>query len=236
MKLLSETNEIVNAEFSFSSFGGVFSIVVESRGGGTATREQRNPDYNKLVSIILSRLQKLDIKIVGVYLESKKYQGLTDDQRRIELSHSAPFGLGDIDIEKLRKEIGSGLAKKLQADGVASNGNRQKHFRLDLSRSITQDQIISTTLQKSQAVEDKILQSTAQETNGLALVKARIGQGKFRDSLLKKFGVECVVTGINQEAFLVASHIKPWAVATNDERLDENNGLLLFCKRPANPP
>ena len=229
MKLLSDKNEIVNAEFSFSSFGGVFSIVVESSGGGTATRERRNPEYNKLVSIILSRLQKLDVKIVGVYLESKKYQSLTYDQRRIELSHSVPLRLGHIDVDELRKEIGRGLAKKLQADGVASNGNAQKRFRLDLSRSIRQDEIISSILHKSQAVEDKILQSTAQETDGLALVKARIGQGKFRDSLLKKFGVECVVTGINQEAFLVASHIKPWAVSTNDERLDANNGLLLFC-------
>ena len=229
MKLLSDTNEIVNAEFSFSSFGGLFSIVVESSGGGTATRERRNPEYNKLVSIILARLQKLDVEIVDVYLESSKYQNLTDDQRKIELSHSVPFGLGGKDVDGIRKEIGRGLAKKLQADGVLSNGNAQKRFRIDLSRSITQDEIISDVPGQSQAVEEKILQSTEQETDGLALVKARIGQGKFRDSLLKKFGVACVVTGINQEVFLVASHIKPWAVSTNDERLDENNGLLLFC-------
>lgn len=229
MKLLSETNEIVNAEFSFSSFRGLFSIVVESSGGATATRERRNPEYNKLVSIILARLQKLNVEIVGVHLESSKYQSLADEQRRIELSHSVPFGLGGIAVEELRKEIGRGLAKKLQATGVVSHGNAQKRFRLDLSRSITQDEIISDVPGQSQAIEEKILQSTEQETDGLALVKARIGQGKFRDSLLKKFGVECAVTGINQEVFLVASHIKPWAVSTNEERLDENNGLLLFC-------
>lgn len=229
MKLLSKTNEIVNAEFSFSSFGGTFSIVVESSGGGTTTRNRRNPEYNKLVSIILARLQKLEVKIVGLYLESNRYQSLNDDQRRIELSHSVPFELSGIDVEELRKEIGRGLAKKHQADGVVSNGNAQKRFRLDLSRSITQDEIISDVPGPSQVVEARILQSIEQETDGIALVKARKGQGKFRDSLIEKFGAKCVLTEIDQEIFLVASHIKPWAVATNDERLDENNGLLLFC-------
>lgn len=229
MKLLSEKDEIVNAELSFSSICGVFSIFVESSGGGTATRVRRNPEYNKLVSIILARLQKRNIKILGVYLESRKHQSLSDAERRIELSHSVPLSLDGIDVDALRKEIGRGLAKTLQVGGIVSNGNAQKRFRLDISRSITPDEIISEVPEQAQAAKEKIFQSTAQETDGLALVKARIGQGRFRDSLLKKFGAKCVITEIKQGDFLVASHIKPWAVCTNDERLDENNGLLLFC-------
>jgi predicted restriction endonuclease len=58
------------------------------------------------------------------------------------------------------------------------------------------------------------------------LVKARRGQGQFRQNVqaLEKC---CRISGINDPQFLIASHIKPWRVATNEERLDGENGLLL---------
>tara|TARA_R110002096_G_scaffold391626_2_gene586529 strand:- start:2817 stop:3635 length:819 start_codon:yes stop_codon:yes gene_type:complete len=65
-----------------------------------------------------------------------------------------------------------------------------------------------------------------QETEKSALVKARMGQGRFRRDLLKIWG-QCAISGCRNQALLVASHIKPWAKATNHERLDPFNGLLL---------
>lgn len=59
------------------------------------------------------------------------------------------------------------------------------------------------------------------------IVKARIGQGLYRSKLMKKYDSKCMVTGINHPKLLVASHIKPWSVCSNVERIDENNGLLL---------
>lgn len=66
-----------------------------------------------------------------------------------------------------------------------------------------------------------------QETERSAIVKSRIGQGLFRKELLKKYGNSCIITGINEKKLLVASHIKPWAVCSNAERLSVENGLLL---------
>jgi DNA-binding transcriptional ArsR family regulator len=66
----------------------------------------------------------------------------------------------------------------------------------------------------------------ATNTQRWALVQARIGQGPFRDALLKYWG-SCAVSGISEPAVLRASHIKPWRVASNRERLDPANGLLL---------
>ena len=37
----------------------------------------------------------------------------------------------------------------------------------------------------------------------------------------------CRVTGVTDPRFLRASHIKPWRDATNEERLDGFNGLML---------
>jgi len=59
------------------------------------------------------------------------------------------------------------------------------------------------------------------------IIKARIGQGKFRDSLIEKYN-SCIVTGIKDKRLLIASHIKPWAKCdTDQERINLENGLLL---------
>ena len=64
------------------------------------------------------------------------------------------------------------------------------------------------------------------ETNRLALVRARRGQGLFRDRVTR-IERRCRITGVENPAHLVASHCKPWRDATNEERLDGENGLLL---------
>jgi putative restriction endonuclease len=58
------------------------------------------------------------------------------------------------------------------------------------------------------------------------VAKARRGQGRFRENVQ---GVEkgCRLSGVTDTQFLIASHIKPWRTASNQERLDGENGLLL---------
>jgi hypothetical protein len=61
-----------------------------------------------------------------------------------------------------------------------------------------------------------------------AIVKARVGQSKFRDQLLQRWGDACSVTALKNKNVLLASHIVPWSrCATTNERWDVNNGLLL---------
>lgn len=60
-----------------------------------------------------------------------------------------------------------------------------------------------------------------------AIVKVRINQDKFRDGLLKKYSAHCCLCGVNSEALLIASHIKPWTDSDSHEKLDLENGLLL---------
>lgn len=64
------------------------------------------------------------------------------------------------------------------------------------------------------------------ETDRLALVRARRGQGLFRDRVAR-IETRCRITGVENPAHLVASHCKPWRDATNEERLSGENGLLL---------
>ena len=64
-------------------------------------------------------------------------------------------------------------------------------------------------------------------TTGSATIKTRIGQAKFRNSLMGYWSEQCAVTKTPLKTVLMASHIKPWARSTDTERLDKYNGLLL---------
>ncbi len=70
-------------------------------------------------------------------------------------------------------------------------------------------------------------------TEKIALIKSRIGQGKFRSQLELKWDNACCITGSKVRSTLRASHIKPWRVCNNKERLDVNNGLLLVANADA---
>ena len=74
----------------------------------------------------------------------------------------------------------------------------------------------------SSSNKEKLLKGGTKNT----IIKARIGQGKFRSKLLL-IDPKCRVTEISDERLLIASHIKPWAESSNTERIDTNNGLLL---------
>ena len=64
-------------------------------------------------------------------------------------------------------------------------------------------------------------------TEAERMVKQRIGQNILREALLKQEGGQCMVTGLAIPELLVASHIKPWRDATDEERLCLDNVFLL---------
>jgi putative restriction endonuclease len=68
--------------------------------------------------------------------------------------------------------------------------------------------------------------SQIDEAERSAIVMARRGQGLFKDRVR---GIErrCRITAVENLVHLRASHLKPWRDATNEERLDGENGLLL---------
>jgi len=93
------------------------------------------------------------------------------------------------------------------------------------------------TIQKELAVADNAesdyeisLEIQAKKIEGelekIALVKARRGQGVFKANvrMIEKY---CRVTGVSNIKHLRASHIKPWAASSDQEKVDGHNGLLL---------
>ncbi|MGF6978076.1 putative restriction endonuclease [Paraburkholderia sp. JPY465] len=62
-----------------------------------------------------------------------------------------------------------------------------------------------------------------------ALVKARLGQGRYRRELLARWEYRCAVTGCEVPQVVRASHAKPWRHCSDSERLDPDNGLPLVA-------
>ena len=67
---------------------------------------------------------------------------------------------------------------------------------------------------------------TLNETEKEALIKARRGQGLYRREAIRLWQ-DCSLTGFGNKSILIASHIKPWKLSNNSERIDAYNSLLL---------
>lgn len=65
------------------------------------------------------------------------------------------------------------------------------------------------------------------ETERAGLVTSRVGQGAYRKRIIHRWEYKCAVTEFDKLNLLIASHIIPWSQATDNERLDVHNGILL---------
>ncbi len=108
-----------------------------------------------------------------------------------------------------------------------SEGHAQ--WRMDDSMVTALKEIGWVSPSKDTEVPDDVLAAIGEitETEREVLRKERIVQGVFRSKVIALWG-SCAVTGCSLSKVLVASHLVPWAAcATNQERLDAFNGLLL---------
>lgn len=116
---------------------------------------------------------------------------------------------------------------KLAGHMLASNGNIKQTYLSPLTDVAGERllRLLGLPLPGAIASSDKDQRSVITQCE--RLVQARVGQGKFRDDVLKLWNDACPVTGVQNAKLLRASHIKPWAKSENVERLDPENGILL---------
>lgn len=125
-----------------------------------------------------------------------------------ELDLAIALTMGDSDF----------IAKNTRGNHMYSNALKQYRYFLN---AVTED-VDDTPYIESIKNDEQI-----PETERKAIIQSRVGQGAFRKSLFEKYHGRCIITGIDHPKLLVASHIKPWAVSSNKERLSVDNGLLL---------
>ena len=74
--------------------------------------------------------------------------------------------------------------------------------------------------------EQQEIEELESEEEKKTLTRARVGQGKYREELLKLCPF-CPITLVSDDRLLIASHIKPWAKSNDFEKTDPLNGFML---------
>ena len=229
MFVVDDTGAAVDAECSLDILEEMPCIVVESSGGAMPSRgvTRRNPGYNKLLTLLFSRLASQGVRLTRVILDSNRVQAMPLTERSVKAPAAYPIALDSCDLVLLRLSLQRELALMHRAPDAVSGGNAQKRLRLCLDRKVSADDIIFPAGATSDHHFIPDITSGLTETEREYIRAARLGQGSFRKSLFQEFAGRCPLTGIENPALLRASHIKPWSKCTNAERLDPKNGLLL---------
>ena len=76
--------------------------------------------------------------------------------------------------------------------------------------------------EQEKRIENDVTMSTKTKSS---LINSRVGQGDYRRKLLEECPF-CPFTMVSDERLLVASHIKPWVLANDTEKVDPKNGFL----------
>ena len=124
-------------------------------------------------------------------------------------------------------EIGAAFANAL-FKLIGSEANQVADAAHHVDKAERQNPAVEPTIDEwERRVEESIqTDSHLPETTREALVKARRGQGRFRENV-RVVECACRITKVDRPEHLIASHMKPWRDSSNDERLDGENGLLL---------
>jgi hypothetical protein len=94
------------------------------------------------------------------------------------------------------------------------------------SDTVTGTVLVGQTEWEEHQINQLKASTDVSETEKSAIVLSRRGQGLFR-ARVASVERKCRVTGATNLEYLRASHTKPWRDASNEERLDGENGLLL---------
>lgn len=182
MNILDAENHVIDAECSIDVLKENLCIVVESSGGGNPTKGilRRNPEYNKLLSVLFQRLSESKVNITKIVLDSTKVANIPIEDRTAELSVPYPIDLSRLDIESFRKEVQRVISLMHRSADAKKGGNAQKRIRICIDRNVDSESLIFDSSQKHLGQEIPEITVSLNETEKEYIRAARIGQGQFR--------------------------------------------------------
>jgi putative restriction endonuclease len=76
-------------------------------------------------------------------------------------------------------------------------------------------------------IDDPVRYDRIINTTRIATIEQRSVQQQYRRDALRLWDNRCAVLGVEEPKILIASHIKPWRVSNDQERVDPRNSLIL---------
>lgn len=161
--------------------------------------------------------------------ESRKYERWKEDGYKIEVSLK-PLG-HPLSTDCFKDDFIELHNRNCNPTLFASDGRAAQLYMISLPAS-GGSMIMDALGEQAIEIQDTIYETKDDEKRPggsvrETIVKARIGQGKFREDLLKLWNDECPITGVNAPELLIASHIVSWQLSNSSEKVDPYNGLPL---------
>lgn len=131
---------------------------------------------------------------------------------------------------KLLRELALPLISYIYSEKI-SNGNESLYYWklfVDFERinEVQNGALVFKYGKKNLDGTENVQEEQEHESSIRVLREARNGQGRYREQLLDQCHY-CPFTMISDERLLIASHIKPWAAANDEEKVDPYNGYML---------
>jgi 5-methylcytosine-specific restriction protein A len=232
MNVVSENNEVFNASVSVQTIEGYFGLVMESRGGTRNSVNERNTNYILALEVILSRLAKLNVGTIRIFLISREAFRIwySMEERALKIENSTNIKLYS-DTKKLK-----GLICKAQKDKKknpsSKGGNSTKKILISANLSYKQWEFVALGNTKVFTISEDEVSGEVFDPKDAENVKEKItrsivnrrGQAKFRNRLLKIYDEKCAISATNLPPVLEAAHIVPYQGAKTN---NITNGILL---------
>ena len=166
--------------------------------------------------------QKSSLSGASIYKYMRAVKKVSDEMMEQGVVNKSLLDMTLVELDIAMYNIFSNsffIEKNTRGNHMYSNGLKQyRYFIMEKVEDDSTEQKIEKEIKNTEELN---------ETEKQTIIKARIGQGIYRENLMKKYKYQCIVTGINTSKLLIASHIKPWRICNNNERIDTENGLLL---------
>jgi putative restriction endonuclease len=132
-------------------------------------------------------------------------------------------GIQSIYLTELSEDFAAILAGLIGGEARSLIANADTIVAVDKGRIVTGDDL---DVWERRLEEQVVGDATVPETDREAIIRARRGQGLFKQRVMR-IETRCRITGVDNTSHLLASHCKPWRDSSNEERLNGENGLLL---------
>jgi putative restriction endonuclease len=132
-------------------------------------------------------------------------------------------GIQSIYLTELSDDFAEVLAGLIGEEARSLVANAETIVAVDKGPIVTGDDLDVWDRRLEEQVETD---ESVPETDREAIVRARRGQGLFKQRVMR-IETRCRITGVENPNHLLASHCKPWRDSSNEERLNGENGLLL---------
>lgn len=166
--------------------------------------------------------QNSDLSESSVYKYKRAVNTVSNDMIEQKVVNKSLFDMNLVELDiAIYNILDNPIFIEKNSRGRRMYSNALKQYRYYMMEKMEDDRAEREIEKEIEATQ------TLRETEKQVIIKARIGQGQYRENLMQKYKHKCIVTGIDTSKLLVASHIKPWRVCDNEERIDTENGLLL---------